>query len=108
VNASIIIDTKTARGIPILSFVGRLDEQSCIPVCKDIFAFCQKNKEFSGLIFDFLKLLSLNSDSISEIVKINRHLSRKNKSIVIISPNPSVLEILEMLGVGRKFQFFLI
>lgn len=105
-NASVVFKASSAHNIPVLSFVGSMDEDSCSMICKKVHEFCQEQQQAPGFIFDFLKLISISPGSISEVVKLHEALSQKKKQLIISSPSPSVSEILEMLGVSRAIPVF--
>ena len=81
----------------VLSFIGDLDSYNLDEKRKMIMETVEK-ADRKYLVFNFMNLVYINSESIGLIFQINEILSKIDKKLVIVNAKKNVVDVLKVIG----------
>lgn len=104
-NTLEIVQKEEGESYSVVAFWGNLDSFGLSEKKKEILDLVdQCAKEY--LVFNFMDLNFLNSESIGFLMQINEKLMEKGKKLVIVQAKKNVLDVLEVIGLFETMPYY--
>lgn len=81
----------------IVVFDGEFDKAGQTEV-KEQLDSCVKDFSLKTLLFDFTRLLFINSEGIGYLMEVHAHLAQRDRKLVLIGPNAHVKDVFQTIG----------
>jgi anti-anti-sigma factor len=104
-SLNLIVDKDLNKNSWIVNFSGNLDSFSLKEKRKEILDLVE-SFDRKYLVFDFMKLNFINSESIGLLMQISEILKLKDKQLVVVEAKKNVIDVLNVIGVFEEIRHF--
>lgn len=104
-SLNLIVDKDLNKNSWIVNFSGNLDSFSLKEKRKEILDLVE-SFDRKYLVFDFMKLNFINSESIGLLMQISETLKLKGKDLVVVEAKKNVIDVLNVIGVFEEIRHF--
>ncbi len=89
----------------MIDFIGEMDSSS-LPKAKDFLNEIMKDFRQDYLLFNFINLKYINSESIGFVLQIYEKLNKMKKKLVIIGAKKNIFDVLSVIGMFDTVAHF--
>lgn len=101
----LVVSDDQTLNYKIVDFSGNLDTDNIRENRNKLFDIVE-NTNRKYLIFNFLNLEFINSESISLLLQFNEILQKKNQKLILINAKKNVVDVLNVIGVFEIIAYF--